>query len=56
MLKVVIEYIAKQLDVSPDRFDEYSWGGKEKAYTRHHQNIRNLFSFRELIGKDNDSI
>ncbi|WP_260399661.1 hypothetical protein [Peribacillus simplex] len=30
MPKVVIEYIAKQLDVSPDRFDEYSWVEKKK--------------------------
>lgn len=52
--KVVIEYIAKQLDISSDQFDEYSWGGKEKTYTRHRQNIRSLFDFRELTGKDNE--
>jgi TnpA family transposase/(2Fe-2S) ferredoxin len=45
--KVVLDYIAKQLDLSPDLFDQYSWGGKEKTYTRHRQSIRKLFSFRE---------
>jgi hypothetical protein len=54
--KVVMEYIAKQLDVSLDRFDEYRWGGKEKTYTRHRQYIRNLFDFREWTGKDKDRL
>nr|WP_235676466.1 DUF4158 domain-containing protein [Bacillus mycoides] len=40
--KVIIEYIAKQLAISPDRFEEYSWGGKEKTYTRHRKIIRNF--------------
>ncbi|MED0673926.1 DUF4158 domain-containing protein [Aneurinibacillus aneurinilyticus] len=31
--KITVEYIAKQIDVSPNLFTEYSWGGKEKTYT-----------------------
>lgn len=54
--KVVIEYIAKQLDVSHDQFDEYSWGGKEKTYTRHRKNIRDFFGFQELTRTDNDRL
>ncbi|WP_419761969.1 DUF4158 domain-containing protein [Bacillus paranthracis] len=34
---VVLTYIAKQLHLSPDLFHQYSWGGKEKTYTRHRQ-------------------
>lgn len=52
--KVIIEYIAKQLDISPDRFEEYRWGGKEKTYTRHRKNIRDFFGFQELRRIDNE--
>ncbi len=52
--KTMIEYIAKQLGTSPDRFDEYSWDGKEKTYTRHRKNIRGFFSFQELTLTDNE--
>ena len=33
--KVIIKYIAKQLDISPDQFEEYSWDGN-----RNKQNFR----------------
>ncbi|MDG0949991.1 hypothetical protein P6U19_25320 [Bacillus paranthracis] len=33
----MLTYIAKQLHLSPDLFHQYSWGGKEKTYTRHRQ-------------------
>lgn len=46
--KVVIEYIAKQLDVSHDQFDEYSWGGKEKDLYPTSKNIRDFLDFRSL--------
>jgi hypothetical protein len=49
-----IKYIAKQLGISPDRFDEYSWGGKEKTYTRHRKNIRDFLGFQELTRTDNE--
>lgn len=52
--KVIIEYIAKQLDISPERFEEYRWGGKEKTYTRHRKNIRDFFGFQELTRIDNE--
>ncbi|ANS52113.1 transposase [Bacillus thuringiensis] len=52
--KVIIEYIAKQLDISPERFEEYRWGGKEKTYTRHRKNIRDFFGFQELTRTDNE--
>lgn len=52
--KVIIEYIAKQLDISPERFEEYRWGGKEKTYIRHRKNIRDFFGFQELTRIDNE--
>ncbi|AZV42932.1 transposase [Peribacillus asahii] len=52
--KVIVKYIAKQLDISPDSFDDYSWGGKEKTYTRHRKSIRDFFGFRELTYTDNE--
>ncbi len=54
--RVIIEYIAKQIDVSPDCFEEYGWDGKEKIYTRHRNMIREFFGFRELIGADNERL
>ncbi len=54
--RVIIEYIAKQIDVSPDKFEEYGWGGKEKTYTRHRNTIREFFGFRELTGADNERL
>ncbi|MCU5571450.1 DUF4158 domain-containing protein [Bacillus cereus] len=40
--------------MSPDRFEEYSWGGKEKTYTRHRNIIRDFFGFQELTRTDNE--
>ncbi|MED3069659.1 Tn3 family transposase [Bacillus thuringiensis] len=53
---VVLTYIAKQLNLSPDLFHQYSWGGKEKTYTRHRQQIRSIFGFRTLTKQDNERL
>ncbi|MDZ4417042.1 DUF4158 domain-containing protein, partial [Bacillus cereus] len=41
--KVVIAYIAKQLDLSPDLFDSYRWGAEERNFTYHRKQIRESF-------------
>nr|WP_306481118.1 DUF4158 domain-containing protein [Bacillus toyonensis] len=53
---VVLTYIAKQLRLSPDLFHPYSWGGKDKTYTRHRQQIRSIFRFRTLTKQDNERL
>ena len=51
----VVQYVANQIDaVVTDFFDTYAWGGKERSYTAHRKEIRNLFEFRELTGKDKE--
>lgn len=54
--KAVVEYIAKQLDISPESFDVYRWGGKEKTYTRHRKSIPDYFGFQELTHTDNERL
>lgn len=54
--RAVIEYIAKQLKLSPDLFDEYRWGAEERNYTYHRKQIRDFFGFQELTGKDNERL
>ncbi|TYR80915.1 Tn3 family transposase [Priestia megaterium] len=52
--RTVVEYIAKQLKLSPVLFDEYRWGAEERNYTYHRKQIRNFFGFQELTGADNE--
>lgn len=53
--KAVVQHLADQVDASvEDFFDQYSWGGKERSYTEHRKEIRNLLGFRELTRKDNE--
>jgi hypothetical protein len=54
--RAVVEYIAKQLKLSPDLFDEYRWGAEERNYTYHRKQIRDFFGFQELTGKDNERL
>ncbi|MFD0769144.1 Tn3 family transposase [Bacillus sp. CGMCC 1.60114] len=54
--RTVVEYIANQLKLSPDRFDEYRWGSEERNYTYHRKQIRDFFGFQELTGKDNERL
>lgn len=54
--RTVVEYIANQLKLSPDRFDEYRWGPEERNYTYHRKQIRDFFGFQELTGKDNERL
>ncbi|WP_305927772.1 Tn3 family transposase [Bacillus mycoides] len=52
---VVVQYVANQINASvTDFFDTYGWGGKERSYTAHRKEIRNLFEFRELTAKDKE--
>lgn len=41
--KTVVEYIAKQLNLSSDLFDQYRWGSEERNYTYHRKQIRDFF-------------
>ncbi|USK35967.1 DUF4158 domain-containing protein [Bacillus sp. F19] len=41
--KTMIKYIAKQLGISPDRFDEYSWGWKRKNLYPASKKYKGLF-------------
>ncbi|WP_406911560.1 DUF4158 domain-containing protein [Bacillus sp. 179-I 2A5 NHS] len=50
--KVVIAYIAKQLDLSPDLFDSYRWGAEERNFTYHRKQIRESFGFHEFTAND----
>ncbi|MDZ4417360.1 DUF4158 domain-containing protein, partial [Bacillus cereus] len=50
--KVVISYIAKQLDLSPDLFDSYRWGAEERNFTYHLKQIRESFGFHEFTAND----
>jgi TnpA family transposase len=52
----VVEYIAKQLELSPDLFDQYRWGAEERNYTYHRKQIRDFFGFQELTRKDNERL
>ncbi|KAF0816158.1 Transposase [Bacillus sp. ZZV12-4809] len=51
--RTVVEYIANQLKLPPDLFDEYRWGAEERNYTYHRKQIRDFFGFQELTGTDN---
>jgi len=53
---VVVEFIAEQLDLSPDLFEEYRWGGSERNFTYHRKQIREFFGFREIQGKDKERL
>ncbi|AHA70008.1 transposase Tn3 family protein [Bacillus thuringiensis YBT-1518] len=46
--KTVVEYIAKQLNLSSDLFDQYRWGSEERNYTYHRKQIRDFFQFKEF--------
>nr|WP_068794276.1 DUF4158 domain-containing protein [Brevibacillus laterosporus] len=52
--KVMAKYIAHQLEISADIFEEYCLGAEERNFTYHRKQIRESFGFRELTAKDND--
>jgi hypothetical protein len=37
--KVVVEFIAHQLEISADLFEEYRWGAEERNFTYHRKQI-----------------
>lgn len=50
----VIEFLAKHLRVSTDRFDQYDWTGR--TIKRHRAEIRKFFGFREHTADDLQAI
>lgn len=54
--KIVVDYIAKQLDLSSELFEEYRWGNQERNFTYHRKQIRDFFGFRVLTSKDNQRL
>nr|WP_243109320.1 DUF4158 domain-containing protein [Anaerophilus nitritogenes] len=52
--KIVISYIAKQLDLKNTLFDEYDWRGRSIKY--HRAQIRDFFGFKETTNKDIEAI
>jgi len=48
--KAVIEYIGKQIDTSPELFEQYDFEGR--AFYYHKSQIRNYFGFREATTED----
>jgi hypothetical protein len=51
---VIVEFIARQLDISPDTFRAYAWEGR--TIERHRALIRQQLGFREATGQDNDEL
>ncbi|MED3330298.1 Tn3 family transposase [Bacillus thuringiensis] len=54
--KAVIEYIAKQLNLSSNLFDEYRWGSEERNYTYHRKQIRDFFQFKEFTHTEGERL
>lgn len=48
--ETVIEFVAKQVDVNPDMFDEYDWNNRSIKY--HRRQIRKFLNYREISLKD----
>jgi hypothetical protein len=47
---VAVEFIAKQVKVTPEQFEQYQWRGRSIEYHRAH--IRKLHGFRETTVED----
>ncbi|MCR6789928.1 DUF4158 domain-containing protein (plasmid) [Bacillus cereus] len=54
--KAVIEYIAKQLNLSSNLFDEYRWGSEERNYTYHKKQIRDFFQFKAFTHTEGERL
>ena len=52
--KDVIQYIAKQVDISRDLFQEYDWDGRSIKY--HRAQIRNHMGFRDCTLNDMEQV
>ncbi|MBY0155386.1 Tn3 family transposase [Cytobacillus firmus] len=52
--KSLIHYLAKQLFLNPDVFEQYDWTGRTISY--HRTEIRNYFGFREVEKQDIDEM
>lgn len=52
--KVVVDYIASQLGMASDLFEEYRWGAEERNFTYHRKQIREFFGFSEWSAKEID--
>jgi len=52
--KVVVDYIASQLGMASDLFEEYRWGAEERNFTYHRKQIREFFGFSEWSFKEID--
>lgn len=50
----IIEYVAKQVGVSADSFQEYDWNGRSIKY--HRAQIREFMGFRESTSEDMEKI
>lgn len=50
----IIEYVAKQVGVSADSFQEYDWNGRSIKY--HRAQIREFMGFRESTSEDMEQI
>lgn len=51
---VVIDYVAKQLKISPEQFQKYAWRGRTIEY--HRAQIRKLHGFREATVEDGNTL
>ena len=51
---VIVEFVARQLDISPDTFRAYAWEGR--TIERHRALIRQQLGFRETTGQDSDEL
>jgi hypothetical protein len=50
----IIEYVAKQVEVPVDSFQEYDWNGRSIKY--HRAQIREFMGFRESTSEDMEQI
>ncbi|MGG1161079.1 DUF4158 domain-containing protein [Brevibacillus laterosporus] len=53
--KVIVDFVAYQLDMVSDLFEEYRWGAEERNFTYHRKQIREFFGFSELSAKEIDT-
>jgi hypothetical protein len=49
-----ITYIARQIDIAPERFEEYDWNGR--TIKQHRADVRALLGFREPTDSDSQAL
>jgi TnpA family transposase len=52
--RCIVEYIAQQVDVGPETWEQYDWHGRSIEY--HRAQLRQQFGFREASGADGEGL